>query len=65
MANMNIFQMLSQLKANPAQMLGNIPQGVNMQDPNAIIQHLMSTGRISQAQYNQAVNQAHQMGFHK
>ncbi len=29
----------------------NIPQGMN--DPNAIIQHLLNTGQVSQAQVNQ------------
>ena len=36
----------------------NIPQNVNMNDPNAIIQYLMSNGKISQEQYNTAYNRA-------
>lgn len=36
----------------------NIPQNVNINDPNAIIQYLMSNGKISQEQYNTAYNRA-------
>lgn len=36
----------------------NIPQNINTSDPNAIIQYLMSNGKISQEQYNTAYNQA-------
>lgn len=56
---MNIMQMLSQMKANPAALLSqrfNIPQNM-MNNPNDIIQHLINTGQVSQQQYN-AVNQA-------
>ena len=51
----NLFQAYSQLMKNPSQFLQklNIPvEYVN--DPNAAIQHLMKTGRISQEQYNNA-----------
>ena len=60
---MNIMQMISQIKSNPAAVLGqrfNIPQ--NMNNPNDIIQHLMNTGQISQQQYN-AANQAARQYF--
>ena len=46
--------MLAQLKQNPAAMLAsryNVPQG--MTDPNEILQHLLSTGQVSQGQVNQ------------
>lgn len=58
----NLMQMLSQIKNNPASVLGQmgIPQNI-MNDPNAITQHLMNTGRITQAQYNQAVQRAEQL----
>lgn len=62
--NNNILQMLGQIKNNPAQFFGNM-QGVNMQDPNAILDYLMRTGKVNQAQYNNAVNMAKQMGFKK
>lgn len=61
---MNIMQMLSQMKANPAAVLGqrfNIPQNM-MNNPNDIIQHLINTGQVSQQQYN-AVNQAARQYF--
>lgn len=51
-----LMQMLPQLKANPAQFLAQrgiqIPGG--MIDPNQIIQQMMTSGRISQQQYDQA-----------
>lgn len=54
---------------NPIQMLFqvmksrgiNIPQNVNMNDPNAIIQYLMNNGKISQDQYNAAYQKYRQM----
>jgi hypothetical protein len=52
---MNIYQ---QLRSNPMQVLSrrfNIPQGVNMQDPSSIIQHLLNTGQITQSQVNQVM----------
>lgn len=58
--------LLSSLKAlqqNPMQFLAqrrfNIPQNIQ-NDPNAIIQHLMNTGQISQEKYNQASQMARQ-----
>lgn len=32
-----------------------------MSDPNSILQYLMNSGKLSQEQYNHAVNQARQM----
>ena len=61
MMNNNILGMLQQLQTNPMEMLSkrfNIPQDVNVNDPNAIIQHLMNTGQISQQAYNNARNMA-------
>ncbi len=55
----NILSMLQQLQSNPIAMLSkrfNIPQDVNMNDPDAIIQHLMNTGQVSQQAYNNARN---------
>ncbi len=52
---MNVFNMLRQ---NPMQILSrrfNIPQNVNLQDPNAIIQHLLNSGQVSQSQVNAAM----------
>ena len=58
MPRMNPMQMLQQLKSNPMQFLKNagfnVPQNLN--DPNAIIQHLMNSGQITQQQYENARN---------
>lgn len=54
---MNIFTLYSQLRSNPMQILQqkyNLPQNIN--DPQAIIQHLLNTGQISQDQVNQAMS---------
>lgn len=52
-----LFQAATQLMQNPAQIFQrmniNIPQNM-MRDPNAIAQYLMSSGRFSQQQYDQA-----------
>ena len=62
---MNPMQMLAQLNQNPLGLLRqhgfNVPDNLN--DPNAIIQHLMNSGQLSQAQYNKARVMAQQMGF--
>ena len=45
--------MLNQLKQNPVAILSskfNVPQG--MTDPNEILQHLLTTGQVSQDQVN-------------
>lgn len=53
----NMAAMLQQLKSNPMNFLMqrrfNIPQEI-MNDPNAILNHLLSTGQISQGQVNAA-----------
>lgn len=57
MGGMNPMQLLAQFKQNPmqffAQMKLNVPQNL-MNDPQAIINHLMQTGQVSQQQVNQA-----------
>lgn len=56
MPRLNPMQMLQQLQQNPVQMLRqaglNVPD--NLSDPNAIIQHLMNSGQVSQDAYNRA-----------
>ncbi len=64
--NMNPFQLLQmvqQLKSNPMAMLGQlgVPQNI-AGDPQAVIQNLMNSGRITQDQYNQAMQMARNMG---
>ena len=47
---MNLYQ---QMRGNPIQFLGqrfNIPAGMN--DPNAILQHLLNSGQVTQSQIN-------------
>lgn len=60
---MNLMSMLQQFKANPMQMLMqrrmNVPQNI-VNDPNAILNHLLQTGQISQQQVNQAYQMAQQ-----
>lgn len=57
--NMNqLMNMYQQLRTNPMQMLArrfNMPQNMNMNNPNDIIQHLLNTGQISQQQLNSVV----------
>ena len=58
---MAVMQMLQQFKANPMQMLMqsrfNVPANL-MSDPNAILQHLLSTGQVNQQQMNAAYQMA-------
>ena len=55
----NFLSTLNSLKKNPVQFLMehrfNVPQNIQ-NDPNAIIQHLMNTGQVSQAKYNQVMS---------
>lgn len=56
-----VMALLQQFKTNPMQFLVqrrmNIPQNISMNDPNAILNHLLRTGQVSQ----DAVNRAYQM----
>lgn len=53
---------LLQLRQNPSQVLRqagfNVP--ANLNDPNAIIQHLMNSGQVTQQRYEQARQMAAQ-----
>lgn len=54
-----LMSMYNQIRQNPAQLLSkkyDIPQGVDTNDPNSIIQHLVSTGQVSENQLNIARN---------
>ena len=54
-----LMSLYQQMKSNPMQMLSqkfNLPQDVNVNDPNAIIQHLLNSGQISQSQVNGIMN---------
>lgn len=52
----NLLTMVNQFKQNPIAMLSrkyNIPQDMN--DPDQILQHLLNTNQISQAQVNRVM----------
>jgi hypothetical protein len=52
----NFLTMLNQFKQNPMAMLSkrfNIPQNLN--DPNQILQYLLNTNQVSQAQVNKVM----------
>lgn len=54
---MNIIEMVNQIKTNPVSVLSqrfSVPQ--DLTDPNQIIQHLINTGQVSQAQVNRAMS---------
>lgn len=61
MGPQDILSFLQSLKSNPMQFLLqrrlNIPQDIS-NDPNKILQYLLSTGQVSQEQYNAAYQQA-------
>ena len=54
MRGQNPMQFLQRLQQNPAQFLKELGLDIpaSMGDPNAIIQHLMNSGQVSQQQYN-------------
>jgi len=59
MSPQQLMSMYQQMRSNPMQVLSqrfNIPQDVNVKDPNAIIQHLLNSGQVSQAQVNNVMN---------
>ena len=62
----NIMQMVQQLKSNPMQFIMqrrlNIPQNINMNDPNAILNYLVQSRQISQDTINTAYKMAQSMG---
>lgn len=61
---LQMMNMVNQLKSNPMSILGQfgVPQNI-YNDPQAIIQNLMNSGKISQQQYNNAMQMARNMGF--
>lgn len=64
-SGMNPMAMLSQLRSNPVALFQragfNIP--ANLNNPQAIIQHLMNSGQISQQQVNNAQAMAKNFGI--
>lgn len=65
MGGMNPMALLSQLQSNPFGLLRrigfNVPDGA--MNPQAIIQHLMNSGQISQQQVNNAQMMAQNFGL--
>ena len=61
----NPMQMLMLLKQNPAQLLqqAGFRVPVDLTDPNAIIQHLMNSGQLSQQRFEQARQMASQFQY--
>lgn len=56
MIPMQMLQMLAQIKQNPVGFLSqkfNLPQNLN--DPNAILKHLIDSGQVTQEQVNQVM----------
>lgn len=54
------FGMLQQIQKNPMSILSqrfNIPDGVNVKDPNEIINHLVNSGQVKQSQIDNIKNQ--------
>lgn len=54
----DIMDFYQRFRQNPIQLLNqrfNIPQNVDLSDPNAILQHLMNTGQVTQNQINQVM----------
>ena len=60
----NVFQAFQQFRQNPGQFLQkagmNIPQNL-MNDPGAIMNHLLSSGQVSNQRYQELQNMARQM----
>ena len=58
----NVMGMLQQLKANPMQFLMQrrfkLPQGMQANDPQEIINYLVQSGQVSQQQINSAYQMA-------
>jgi len=59
----DVMDMYQKFRQNPMQMLNqrfNIPQNVNMSNPNDIIQHLLNTNQVTQEQVNNAMRMRNQ-----
>lgn len=54
----DVFNLLQRLRTNPMEILSmkfNIPQNVNINNPNDIIQHLLNTRQVTQTQVNEVM----------
>ncbi len=55
----DIVNLYQRLRQNPMQVLSqrfNIPQNIDLSNPNDVIQHLLNTGQVSQSQVNQVMS---------
>lgn len=63
LGNQGPAQMIAQIKQNPVAFLSraglNVPQG--MTDPDAILNHLMQSGQVSQDKYNRVMQMVSQV----
>lgn len=66
-AQQNQQQLFQNFRSDPAGFMRdhgiNIPDGVNMQDPGAILNSLMQTGQVNNQMYQQAMQMMRTMGF--
>ena len=56
---MQAFGMLQQIKQNPMGILSqrfNIPEGVNVNDPNEILKYLVNSNQVQQSQIDSIKN---------
>lgn len=69
MNQQNPMQMLQQLKSNPLQFLAqrkfNLPQNIDANNPQAIINYLVQSGQVPQESYNRARQMAQNMGMNR
>ena len=60
-------QLFQNFRSDPAGFMKdhgiNAPQGVNMQDPGAILNSLMQSGQINNQRYQQAMQMMRMMGY--
>lgn len=55
----NMMSLYQRMRSNPIQVLSqrfNFPQSMNISDPGEILQYLMNSGQVSQAQVNNAMS---------
>lgn len=58
---MNLLQQYNQFLQNPNGMLSQMGIPQNLNSPQSIMQYLMDTGRVTQADYNRARMMAQQL----
>lgn len=60
----SLMSQINQIRNNPMQFFAskrlNVPENIS-NDPQAIVQHLLNTGQMTQAQYNKLQSQINQI----